>query len=334
MTNNSKRLNYWSKGASGETLPGMDIDLVLMRRYSPDEFTSWMDSSLFAKGHKNGVAWGFTTMSMKAIRVNPLAKRMLFRDHAVRMLSFFVDAGSVKGAPPLLVEVPNWSKRFNSPELIYTVVFCQFWEFRLSEYRKLMQAPYVLTEEKNRIYDELQRAKAVYDPKGKHSWSLPAGPTGLWFDYFDLPLKPVNPWIVNTHATSINNVALFAELAKDMNRADDVTYWSSIFRRGVQGLLYATDQDWIWLKRDQNELKYGLHWNGPSTYHKFMVIAWLPEMLEHTQRLHPDLYPRVLQLFYRCTKAKMFRSDPKLQMTIEKLIQKFPLPASSAVDTQ
>jgi len=320
---NNTRHNYWSLTSVGNSLPGLDKDLVLMRRYAPEEFTSWIDSSHLANGHKDGLAWGFTTMSMKVIRVNPLANQTLFRDHALRMLSFFLETGREKGAPPLLVDVPSWSSRFPSPELIYTVVFCQFWEFRLEEFRQLLQAPYLLADEKDQIYEELQRAKVVYDPQGQYTWSLPAGANGLWFDYFDLPLKSINPWIINTHATSVNNVALFIELAKDMNRNADATYWTSIFRRGLEGLFYATDQDWMWLDKNPNELKYGRHWNGPSSYHKFMVTAWLPEMLKHTKRLAPDLYPRLLRLFRRCAQAKMLLSDPSLQSKVKKLLEKF-----------
>ena len=90
-----------------------DIDLVYMRRYFPAEFTSWIDSTPLAQGHDGGFAWGMTTKSMKAIRVNPESKRFLFRDHAFRMLAFFVEAGKQKGAPPLLVDVTSWSRRFS-----------------------------------------------------------------------------------------------------------------------------------------------------------------------------------------------------------------------------
>ena len=72
------QLDYWSLDTNHGAVADHDIDLVYMRRYFPAEFTSWIDSTPLAQGHDGGFAWGMTTKSMKAIRVNPESKGSSF----------------------------------------------------------------------------------------------------------------------------------------------------------------------------------------------------------------------------------------------------------------
>jgi len=317
------QMNYWSLDTDHGAASDHDIDLVYMRRYYPAEFASWIDSTPLAKGHEGGFAWGMTTKSMKAIRVNPNTKRSLFRDHAFRMLSFFLEAGKEKGAPPLLVDVPSWSQRFATPELIYSVVFCQFWEFRLPEFVALLDSPFLLEEEKEKLYRDLQRAKSVYDPESKYSWSLPAGPKGLWFDYFDVKLSPQNAWIINTHATAVNNIGVFAEISEMMKQSQDFAYWVELFRQGIRGLLYATGEKWMWTKDDANELAYGRYWSGPALYHELMVTVWLPEMIDHAAKIAPELSHHLIELLIRCAKANMLFEDAKKAENVRKILSRY-----------
>ena len=328
------QLDYWSLDTNHGAVADHDIDLVYMRRYFPAEFASWIDSTPLAQGHDGGFAWGMTTKSMKAIRVNPKSKRFLFRDHAFRMLAFFVEAGKQKGAPPLLVDVPSWSKRFSPPELIYSVVFCQFWEFRLPEFISLLQSPYLLSEEKEKLYRDLQRARLVYDPESEYSWSLPAGPEGLWFDYFDVRLSPVNTWIINTHATAINNVGLLAEISETMKKHEDHAYWTRLFIQGVNGLLYATNNRWMWTKDDANELAYGRYWAGPALYHELMATVWLPEMIEHAAKLAPKYRKSLIDLLIRCTKARMLTEDANKAETVKKILTKYAHENSNSLENK
>lgn len=289
--------------------------LLRMARYFPTEFASWQDAGSKAHdyGHKDGFAWGGMTETMKGIRVDPLAETALARDHAFRMEAFFLEQGDPKGAPPDLCMNREWAAALDDPLQIRTHVFCQYWEYRVEEMRRLMQSPLLTEPEKARAYQDLQRARYVYDPASPGTWSEQTPNGGLWFRYMDVWSYATNQWVINTHTTSVGNVGELALLAKDRGQDADLVYWTDLFRKGIDGLLYATSLDAMWYvgAHDPNELRYGIVRGGPRGYHSYMVSAWVPRIMHQAVTLAPDKLPPLVALQRRMMQAKYLADEPQ-----------------------
>jgi len=286
--------------------------ILRMARYHPQEFSSWI-SGLHGHcyGHRDGRMWGGMTQQMKGIRVNPLAEHALARDHAFRMLNFFLERANDHGAPPDLMTWRDVAARLENPEDYYNHVFCQYWEYRVGEFRQLMKSPLLLEPEKEEVYQNLQRARNVFDPGRPASWTevLPDG--GYWFKYMDLPIWPENQWVINTHATSVGVAGQFCWLAWETDHMDDAHWWSEVFKRGVDGLLYALGQDWMWYAEahDENELRYAGKRGGPRGYHTYMMTAWLPEIIRSAITMQNYRLDELIEYERRLMKAKFLQND-------------------------
>lgn len=295
----------WMPNSSGARI-------LRMARYHPQEFAGWISGMHGGcYGHRDGRMWGSMTQQMKGIRVNPLAERALVRDHAFRMLNFFVERANDHGAPPDLMTWRELAARLPNPEDYCNHVFCQYWEYRVGEFRKLMQSPLLLDPEKEEVYLKLQRAKNVFDPNQPGSWTevLPQG--GYWFRYMDLPIWPENQWVINTHATSVGVAGQFCWLAWETDHTEDAQWWSEVFRRGVDGLLYAFGQDWMWYAEahDENELRYAGKRGGPRGYHTYMMTAWLPEVIRSAIAMGNYRVDELVACERRLMKAKFLQDD-------------------------
>jgi hypothetical protein len=290
--------------------PRPTADALRMLRYFPAEFASWIDATPYTYGHANGYAWGDMTATMKAISTDPLEPRALLRDQAFRMLAFFLEAGRKKGAPPNLMMAPQWTKEMKDPNQIRTIVFCQYWEFRLREFDRLLDSSYLTDPEKLEVYRALQSAKNVFAPS-ESGFAKPTPNGGIWFDYLDLPISAELDWIINTHTTNLGNVGEFALLAKKMGQDDDYRWWQQLFRAGLDGLDYAIRQDWMWHQRDVNELRYAKDSEeGPRDYHYFMLTAWVPRVAVLSLELAHDHTEMLLALERRLLEAEFLRQDP------------------------
>lgn len=308
---------FYGEAPRGMWQPYMDYStgqrLLKMARYFPREFSSHMDSSGWDYGHPGGHGWGCTNATMKGIRVNPLAATALQRDHALRMLTFFVEYAGPQGAPWNCYTWRGGAMRMGDPALQYRSVFCQFWEWRMGEFRSLFaNSELVTAAEKARLYADLQRARHVFDPHSPGSWTVTLPDGSYWFDYFDQPptRRRENLFIVNTHTTSLGNAGEFALMAREMHRPADEAWWSEIFTRGIDGLLWATAQDFMWTEWDPNEVVYGGRSGGPQGYARYMVSEWLP----HVMRLDVELglehrLDELLALQHRMMQAKYVQAS-------------------------
>jgi hypothetical protein len=289
--------------------------LLKMARYFPREFSSHMDSSGWDYGHAGGHGWGCTTLTMKAIRVDPLSKTALDRDHALRMLTFFVEYAGPQGAPWDCYTWRGAAAEMGDPALLYKVVFCQYWEWRLGEFRSLLRNSTLLTaSEKARLYRDLQRAKYVFDPRSPGSWTVIFPDGSYWFDYFDQPPTPrrKNLFIINTQTTSLGNVGEFALMAREMGQPRDEAWWTEVFRKGVDGTLWAMAQDFMWTPWDKNEVVYGGKSGGPQGYARYMVSAWLPQVLHLDVELGLEhRLDELLALQRRMMQARYVQADPE-----------------------
>lgn len=281
-----------------------------MLRYFPTEQASWIDGSTLPYGHAGGYAWGLTTQAMKGVVTDPLASQALLRDQSFRMLTFFLEAGREKGAPPNLTMQPQWTKQMDDPNQIRTVVFCQYWEYRLPEFSRLLDSAHLTHVEKLAIHDDLQTARRVFDPStGRFTTRTENG--GVWFDYFDVQISGQQEWIINTHATNLANVGELALLARKVDREEDERYWRGLFVSGLDALDYVLSKDWIWASADPNELRYAKEWKGPRDYHKYMVRTWVPHIARLSIELAPERTEGLVALIQRLMKATLVLDDPK-----------------------
>ncbi len=298
---------YWAMDKAQIPLSYRQSGLRMLR-YFPGELASWIDASKYTYGHPGGFAWGDMTASMKGIRTDPLEPRALLRDQAFRMLTFFVEAGRAKGAPPNLMMQPQWTKQMRDPGEIRTIVFCQYWEFRLEEYARLFDSPFLTDAEKAAIYGELQNARKVFDPE-RPGFAKRTPNGGVWFDYLDVPIAETLPWIINTHATNLGNVGELALLARKLGRAADFDWWRRLFVAGLDGLDYAVSQDWMWTPEDPNELRYARAFGGPRSYHFFMLLVWVPHLARLSVELAPERTRGLLALMDRLMVARFIAED-------------------------
>lgn len=294
--------------------------VLRMLRYFPTEFASWLDASATHYGHRGGYGWGVMTKQMKGIRLDPLHEQPLRRDHAFRMLAFFLEAGAKKGAPPNLTMHPQWSTQLADPTQIRDIVFCQYWEFRIGEFRRFFDSPYLQTPEAQQAYDDLQRARRVFDPDAKaFTTTTPNG--GVWFDYLDVPIAAEQQWIINTHTTNIINVGELALLARDRGADDDFDYWRDLFVRGLDGQDWALSRGWLWAEEDKNLLKYSRFTVKPKKYHFFMTTAWIPHVIRIARELAPDRVDGLVALLDRLASADYITSDPELAEPVTEAVE-------------
>ncbi|MGQ9733033.1 MAG: hypothetical protein ACUVX8_17380 [Candidatus Zipacnadales bacterium] len=299
---------YWTEWMTNA--PG--ARLLRMARYYPREFASWIPGTLGeCYGHRRGHMWGSMTHQMRGIRVDPLAEHALARDHAIRMLHFFIERANDRGAPPDMMMWRELAARLDNPDDYFTHVFGQYWEYRLGEFRRLMQSPYLTDMEKEDVYLALQGARNVFDPAAFGSWTKKTPNGGLWFDYMDLPLWDENLWIINTHTTSLGVVGQFIALAQDMGEDQDAQWWAEIFRGGVEGLLYALEQDWMWYAdaHDPNELRYAARRGGPRSYHSYMLTAWMPQVIRTAIALDNYRVDELVSYYKRMMQAKFLQDN-------------------------
>jgi len=315
----SAAYGYWSEWMGG----GPGERALRMARYHPREFASWIPGAPACYGHKDGHMWGAMTQQMKGIRVDPLAERALLRDDAIRMLHFFVERANEQGAPPDMSMWRDLAILLPDPQDYFTHVFCQYWEFRLGEFRRLMASPHLTEEEKSHVYDALQRARRVFDPGSPRSWTKLTPEGSYWFDYMDLPLWAENPWVINTHATSVGVAGQFHLLARERHEDSDALWWADVFRRGVDGLLYALSQDWMWYAdtHDANELRYGRSRGGPRDYHGYMVTAWMPEVIRTAIALDNYRLDDLVAAYRRMTRARYLENDERTRAFANDFLQ-------------
>ncbi len=304
---------YWQPFMSN----AVGARLSRMARYFPREFASWMNSSRWDYGHPGGHGWGCTTATMKGVRVNGNARRALARDYAWRMLTFFVTAAGPTGAPPNCYTWRAMAARCSPVAEHYQAVFCQYWEYRLPEFRAWLRESRLLTPgEKNRIYAELQRARRVYDPANADTtWSFPTPNGGLWFEYLDKP-HGMRRWVINTHTTSVGNVGNFALLARDMGRDADYAFWRGLFRRGVDGLLYVLGRKDMWTDYDPNELRYALPPDGgPRGYHRYMVTCWMRNVAALDMEMGDYRLRELVDYWKRMARARYVRAADRASIS-------------------
>jgi len=304
----SAKDGYWTEWPE----IGAGERILRMARYHPREFASWIPGGAGGcYGHRDGHMWGAMTIQMKGIRVDPLADRALLRDHAIRMLRFFIERANDCGAPPDMSMWRELAARLPNPEDYFTHVFCQYWEYRMGEFRRLMQSPHLTADEKGQVYLALQRARNAFDPNAPGSWTKLTPDGGYWFDYMNLPLWQENPWVINTHTTSVNVAGEFRQLAREMGEEADANWWEQVFQRGVDGLLYALGQDWMWYgdAHDANELRYAARQGGPRSYHSFMVSAWMPRVIRTAQAMDNYKVDPLVAYYRRIMQAQFLQSD-------------------------
>lgn len=306
----------WPARAPGFEAGGSGSMLSSLRllRYFPTEFASWMDSTLDQRGHAGGLGWGNTTSAMQGLHLDPLSSRALERDLAFRIAVFFLEAGTEKGAPPNLLTKSEYADRLSHPEEIRTIVFSQYWEHRMDEFRKLLRSPQLETIEAERMYSDLQRARAVFDIDGKYSWceALPQG--GVWFNYFDLPLIPHGTYVINAHLTTIIVIGEFVSMARDFGRPGDEEHWRQLFVLGVEGLLEILADDAMWLPApDQNELRYQKNGARHCDYHLWTIGRWLPLIIERSADLAPNQIPALITLLRRLAQAPFLNNHPEVR---------------------
>ncbi len=287
--------------------------LLRMARYFPREFSSWMSSDGWDYGHDGGKGWGCMTASMKGVRVNPIAENALARDHALRMLTFFVEYAGPQGAPWNIYTWRGEAGRVGSLELHHQSVFHQYWEWRLGEYTTLFEkSDLVSREEKVALFNDLDRARYVYDPASPGTWTRVQPNGGYWFNYMDQPADRATEYVINTHTTSIGNVAHMAQLARVLGLTEPEAYWTEMFRKGIDGLLYAMNERWMWTSWDENEVLYGGKREGPRSYHQYMVSAWMPEVLRSNVELGIEYrLDELLAMEERMMQAKYTQENAK-----------------------
>ena len=300
--------------------------LLAMARYHPREFASWIPGSgeSYCYGHGDGHMWGAMTAQMKGIRVDPLAEGALARDHAFRMLHFFLERMGERGAPPGLATSRALASRLPDPEDYYSHVFCQFWEFRMGELRALMQSPHLTEAEKEEAYLRLQLAKDVFDPENPLTWTdaLPDD-AGHWFKYMAPVIWTQNQWVINTHATSVGVAGEFALLAQETGHPEDEAWWEGVFKRGVDGLLYAMGQEWMWYgdEHDKDELRYARLQGGRRDYHSYMATAWLPAIIRPAIEFGDYRVDELLAYQQRLMQAKFMQSAEKEKKIVSDFLE-------------
>ncbi len=318
-------LNYWQRPPpqGGQSLPQR---LLRMLRYAPQEFASWQDAGSLdlTYGHLSGLAWGNMTATMKGIRVDPLAEGALRRDLATRLLTFFLEKGAPYGAPTNLVTVRSLAEQLEKPALIRDAVFCQYWEFRMEEFRRWLSSDRLRPGEKVQVFTELQRAQTLFEPSSTRTWTsvLPKG--GLWFDYFNHPMVG-RPKVINTHLTSLNIAGDFLRLAVEQKNADADRFWRRTFLGGLRGLLEVVTAESAWLsdEHDENELRYAVSGGGPRSYHHYTITAWLPHLMEHSGRFAPEFMPALRSFMERLLKAKFLADNTKVQEIGRAVLERF-----------
>lgn len=297
-----------------------------MNRYFPREFSSWMDSSGWDYGHEGGHGWGCTTASMKGIRLDPNADRALLRDYAWRLLTFFLEAAAPTGAPPNMYTWRGAAAHFGDVSEHYTTVFAQYWEWRMEEFRGWLNGSDLLTpEEKERVYQDLSRAKTLFDPAyAESTWTHITPNGGYWFRYNDKP-RDLLRWVINTHTTSVGIAGDFALMARDMGKADDHEYWKRIFERGVDALIWAWEQPDMWTDFDPNEVRYARPPDGgPRGYHRYMVTAWTPKVVQLSMAMGDYRLAELVHYWKRMASAEytkdiVFEDLPGAKEALEKL---------------
>jgi hypothetical protein len=288
--------------------------LLRMARYYPREFASWIDAARAGcYGHWLGHAWGDMTQQMQGLRTDPLAERALARDHAFRTLAFFLERANDHGAPPDLMTSREVAARLANPEDYYNHVSGEYWEYRMGEFMRLMRSPFLTDPEKERVYQRLQRAAVLFDPQEHGSWTevLPGG--GYWFRHRDLPAEPPNPFVISAHARSAGVAGQFCRLARQTGHQQDAAWWEQAFKRGVDGLLYAMGQDWMWTPgaRDGNELRYARTEDGPQWYHTLMMTSWLPHVIRLAREIGDYRVDELVGVETRLMKAQYLQEEPQ-----------------------
>ena len=208
----------------------------------------------------------------------------------------------------------------------YTTVFAQYWEWRMEEFRGWLNGSDLLTpEEKERVYQDLSRAKTLFDPAyAESTWTHITPNGGYWFRYNDKP-RDLLRWVINTHTTSVGIAGDFALMARDMGKADDHEYWKRIFERGVDALIWAWEQPDMWTDFDPNEVRYARPPDGgPRGYHRYMVTAWTPKVVQLSMAMGDYRLAELVHYWKRMASAEytkdiVFEDLPGGKEALEKL---------------
>ena len=125
----------------------------------------------------------------------------------------------------------------------------------------------------------------------------------LWWDE--------NLWVINTHATSVGVAGQFRTLAVEVGDDADAQWWGEVFQRGVDGLLYALEQDWMWYadEHDANELRYAAKRGGPRGYHGYMITAWMPEVIRSAIALDGYRVDDLVRFYRRMMQARYLEGN-------------------------
>ena len=324
----------------GEDMPGgywhwpppYRMRALHVSRYHPWEAFASADASreTFTWGHEGGFAWGWVNIPQKQMRFSPTSPSPLWRDACMRLLAFFLMRPDESGSPPHISMYRTWATGLEDIEDFYHRHFAQDIEWRVGEWRALLnEADYLTDEHRQSIGEELQRVRTIFDPEQdpRVTWThvLPED-GGWWYEYLNIPrpdMREGPALVVNTHMTSIGNAGELMLISSDLGRDEDAAAWREIFERGVDGLLWGLAQDRAWTDYDQNHVEYALATGGPAGYHVYCVGSWLPRIIRVSDEIGGYRLDELLEYERRMTQAKIMEDHPDVLENALELLAEF-----------
>ncbi len=301
-------------------------------RYHPWEAFASADASreTFTWGHDGGFAWGWVNIPQKQMRFSPTSSSPLWRDACMRMLAFFLMRPDESGTPPHISMYRAWATGLADMDDFYHRHFAQDIEWRVGEWRTLLnEAEYLTDEHRQAIGAELQRIRTIFDPSQppRVTWThvLPDG-AGWWYEYMNIPrpdMRDGTAFVLNTHMTSTGNAGVLMLISRDLGRDEDTAAWREVFERGVDGLLWALAQERAWTDYDRNHLEYALATGGPGSYHVHCVGSWLPRIIRISDEIGGYRLDELLQYELRMTKAEIMQKHKRNLQVARKLLAEF-----------
>ncbi|MFW5866484.1 MAG: hypothetical protein ACOCX2_01620 [Armatimonadota bacterium] len=300
-------------------------------RYHPWEAFASADAGreTFTWGHEGGFAWGWVSIPQKQMRFSPTSSSPLWRDACMRTLGFFVSRADESGSPPHISMYRPWATGLDDIEDFYHRHFAQDIEWRVGEWRTMLnEADYLTEEHRQSIGEELQAMRAIFDPtqEPRVTWThvLPDD-GGWWYEYMNIPrpdMRDGPALVLNTHTTSTGNAGELMLISRDLGMDEDFAAWREVFERGVDGLLWALGQDRAWTDYDENHVEYALATGGPAGYHVHMVGSWLPRVIRISDECGGYRLDELLAYERRMTKAKIMQENQQsLQTALELLAE-------------
>ncbi|MFW6438351.1 MAG: hypothetical protein ACOCZ7_04980, partial [Armatimonadota bacterium] len=293
-------------------------------RYHPWEAFASADASreTFTWGHDGGFAWGWVSIPQKQMRFSPTSDSPLWRDACMRTLGFFISREDASGTPPHISMYRAWATGLDDMEDFYHRHFAQDIEWRVGEWRTMLnEAEYLTEEHRQAIGEELQAIRTIFDPSQEPgvTWThvLPDD-AGWWYEYMNIPrpdMRDGPAFVLNTHATSTGNAGELMLISRDLGMGADFAAWREVFERGVDGLLWAFAQDGAWTDYDENHLEYALATGGPAGYHVHMVGSWLPRVIRIADEIGGYRMDELLSYERRMTRAKILEENQRSLQT-------------------